>query len=487
MDEISTRKTTHSSMATRSARFLDTVSAPFGRLARHIPRALHQRDVARAERPLRSAVPFLIVSVCIGLFAVISAFYTPCYSLRVNDEPFAYVQNETVLDLVTKQVEGQVSAILGTDYTLELQTSISPVLAKNELVSSSSQLADDLFSAIPSIAMAYVLTVDDVPVGAAPDRATLDSALNTRLAQFSDPTVTARSFQNDIRITKKYVPAVDANQSPTQLIAHLTATAPQTISHIIAPGETLDSIALAYHMNYDQLLALNPNLNTTPWQIGQSLNVTKDVPCLSVATVEHISYTQVLEAPVYEQTSDSLYIGERQILQPGEAGEAVLQADVTLLNGEEQSRTILSNIVAREPTATIIAVGTKELPPAFVCPTAGRITSPFGYRYIFGSTSFHTGVDIANPYGTPISASQSGTVTFSGPQGSYGNLVILDHGNGFQTYYAHCSSILVAPGDPVVSGQVIAQTGTTGRSTGNHLHFEIRFNRVPIDPLQYIS
>ncbi|MPM65190.1 Murein hydrolase activator EnvC [bioreactor metagenome] len=117
---------------------------------------------------------------------------------------------------------------------------------------------------------------------------------------------------------------------------------------------------------------------------------------------------------------------------------------------------------------------------------SGNITSRFGYRYIFGSYSFHSGIDIANTYGTAIRAADGGTVTFSGWKGSYGKLVIVDHGNGKQTYYGHCSSMLVSVGDKVYQGQTIARVGSTGRSTGNHCHFEIKINGTSVNPTSYL-
>lgn len=118
-----------------------------------------------------------------------------------------------------------------------------------------------------------------------------------------------------------------------------------------------------------------------------------------------------------------------------------------------------------------------------VRPVSGVVTSRYGYRW--GST--HTGLDIGAPSGTAIKAAAGGTVTFSGWKGSYGKMIVISHGNGIQTYYAHCSSLLVSSGQTVSAGQVIAKVGSTGRSTGPHLHFEIRVNGSSINPQSYIG
>ena len=118
-----------------------------------------------------------------------------------------------------------------------------------------------------------------------------------------------------------------------------------------------------------------------------------------------------------------------------------------------------------------------------VRPVSGVLTSRYGYRW--GRT--HTGIDVGSPTGTSIKAAASGKVTFSGFKGSLGYLVVLNHGNGIQTYYGHCSKLLVSAGQKVSAGQVIAKVGSTGRSTGSHLHFEIRVNGSSINPLSYVG
>ncbi len=118
----------------------------------------------------------------------------------------------------------------------------------------------------------------------------------------------------------------------------------------------------------------------------------------------------------------------------------------------------------------------------------GRITSNFGIRRdpFTGKAAFHKGVDIAAPKGTPIKAYRSGLVTFSGWQRGYGNVVIMRHTDGTETRYAHASRRLVSKGDFVRGGSSIAQVGSTGRSTGNHVHFEVRRKGEAIDPMPYL-
>ena len=121
-------------------------------------------------------------------------------------------------------------------------------------------------------------------------------------------------------------------------------------------------------------------------------------------------------------------------------------------------------------------------------PCSGPITSPFGYRThpIFGTTIFHTGIDIGVDYGTPIHAADSGVVVYSGWISGYGNAVIIDHGGGVSTLYGHNQSLAVSEGQSVSKGSVIAYAGSTGNSTGPHCHFEVDVNGSPVNPMGYL-
>jgi murein DD-endopeptidase MepM/ murein hydrolase activator NlpD len=156
---------------------------------------------------------------------------------------------------------------------------------------------------------------------------------------------------------------------------------------------------------------------------------------------------------------------------------------------EAERRARMAAIQARRAAA--IAAGrtpeneTLGAPGQFIWPAQGPVVSPFGMRWhpILGGYRMHTGIDIGAPYGAPIVASADGVVLFVGWYGGYGNTVILDHGSGYSTLYAHCSAILVSQGQDVARGQAIARVGATGYATGPHLHFEIRVNGVPVNPM----
>ena len=192
----------------------------------------------------------------------------------------------------------------------------------------------------------------------------------------------------------------------------------------------------------------------------------------------------------YIETPD-LYVGNTKVKEQGEDGLALVNAKVTYVNGVELEREVLESTTLKEATTTYTYTGTTPRPATasngyFIWPVRGTITSNFGGRNLWGSYDFHLGIDIAVPYGTSIKAADGGTVIKAGWSGSYGNLVAIRHDNGYVTYYAHNSSILVSVGQKVYQGQVIAKAGSTGNSTGVHCHFEVQINGQATNPRNYL-
>ena len=129
-----------------------------------------------------------------------------------------------------------------------------------------------------------------------------------------------------------------------------------------------------------------------------------------------------------------------------------------------------------------------KLRKMFITPVHGWIGAHYGWRIhpFTKKRSFHKGIDLGAPYGAPIMAAASGVVTYAGWAGNYGKMIEIDHGNGFRTRYAHCSKIYVRIGQKVKQGQIIGRVGKTGRATTKHLHFEVRKNGKPINPLKVL-
>lgn len=151
---------------------------------------------------------------------------------------------------------------------------------------------------------------------------------------------------------------------------------------------------------------------------------------------------------------------------------------------ESMIRERQAELAARGKAAGVAGSLPSGGPGSFSWPVSGTITSPFGWRSnpFGGSPDFHQGLDIAAPTGTTITAAASGTVIMAQWYGGYGNYILIDHGGGYSTGYGHCSAIYVAVGQSVKRGQAIGAVGSTGASTGPHVHFEVRINGKPVDP-----
>lgn len=199
---------------------------------------------------------------------------------------------------------------------------------------------------------------------------------------------------------------------------------------------------------------------------------------------EQISYreeVEILLAQAEEKTSEIeiLYNEKSNLLSQTRTDKDALARLEKEFETEEAdiTRMLESYIYGSVPTSK------------FAWPVAGQLTSGFGYRIhlILGINRFHSGIDLAAPYGTLVGAADGGQVIQAGYSGGYGYSVTLYHGGGFATLYAHLSSIQVTIGQNIERGQVIGLVGSTGLSTGPHLHFEVRINGEPQDPLEYMS
>ena len=201
---------------------------------------------------------------------------------------------------------------------------------------------------------------------------------------------------------------------------------------------------------------------------------------LTVKTTEVVEEEQTVAYKVIEKKSNEMNLGETRTAQEGQAGLTRIRKKVIKENGIVVSEDVLETETVKESVPEIVISGTAGLVQPL---DEFTLTSGFGERW----GRQHSGIDMALPTGSPVYAAKDGTVTWSGYKDSYGNLVIIDHGDGMETYYAHCSRLDVEVGRQVAAGQQIAAVGSTGNSTGPHLHFEVRIGGVARDPADWLD
>lgn len=211
-------------------------------------------------------------------------------------------------------------------------------------------------------------------------------------------------------------------------------------------------------------------------------------PSITITTVKQVTYKEDVDYKTIYKDDSSVYVGTTKVTQEGKDGEKKVTAVNTYENGEVVESDVQSEEIIEDYTPKIVARGSKPLPPTtssgtFIMPASGTISA----LNKAGSHAGYKAVDIANPTGTPIYASDTGIVVRAGWYAGYGNCVDIDHGNGYLTRYGHNSSILVTVGQKVQQGEKIALMGSTGNSTGPHCHFEIQYNGVQQVILNYFD
>ena len=259
--------------------------------------------------------------------------------------------------------------------------------------------------------------------------------------------------------------AVEELDVPGDLLDGIGGSVSVAHEHVVQPGDTLSQIATRFGVSIDTLALTNRLTN------------------LDLIRVGHILLIPPADGIYYEVApGDTLWEISMRYRVP--------LSTITQKNGLSDSSFIRPGDMLFLPTWA--GAGTASTSTAVVAggrqrffwplPVAGRISSAFGPRW----GGFHHGVDIAVPSGTQVLAAASGTVVEAGWKGTYGLTVRLDHGSGYQTFYAHASRILVSKGDVVSARSPIALVGSTGRSTGPHLHVEFHVGGEPVDPMRYL-
>jgi murein DD-endopeptidase MepM/ murein hydrolase activator NlpD len=231
-------------------------------------------------------------------------------------------------------------------------------------------------------------------------------------------------------------------------------------------------------------------------ELDFSFNMGELNSAIQYITYSTEKYSQMLPYETVFIETDELYVGESRVESEGENGIAENVYEVAYADGKEISRKLVSSTVITEAVDRVEYVGTKEYPSvaptgSFIWPLQQKfvITSRFGINRegLDAWGEKHLGIDLAGvPRNTPIYAADGGTVVFAGTNGTYGKLVRIRHENGVETYYAHMNFISVKVGDQVYQGQQLGGVGATGKVTGAHLHFEVRFNGTVVNPEKYL-
>ena len=436
---------------------------------------------------------FLGGACSVAALALFCSAYTFGTTVAYDGEVIAAVSSESAAEGVRSSLERVTTRTLGETFTIDDSLiHYSSGLLKRQDVVDTATLEEDLSEEIGLVTSAYCLYVDGERIGATPYEGALEELLVQLKAASTNEGTISCEFAEEVEIKQEYVPTSEI-MNLGYLAETLYSTKTAEVTYEVKKGDTWSEIANSHGLTSKELLALNPGYNINKLQIGEVLTLSASVPYLTLTVVQQERYVEDVMYDIEYTDTNTLYKEDYRVTSPGSYGAADVVANVTYVNGEEIERTVLSSVTLQDPVTEQRLRGTKERPTwaptgTFRWPISGRITSYFGGRRSpggIGSTN-HKGIDIAAPKGTPVYAADGGTVTYAGWMGGYGYLVQIDHGNGYVTYYGHNSSLLASVGQKVHKGQQIARVGSTGNSTGNHCHFEVRYKGVSKNPLNYL-
>ena len=455
-----------------------------------------RRNLKLLPRMAMYILPLCALALYVTVFE--SVVHRPyALAVQVNGQTVGYVANEATFNLAREDVQERIN-YAGTDKT---EWTIEPTytISTAHQVMDENQMANAILrSASDEISEGTALYLDGELTAVCADGTSLQSYISGLLAPYED--------EENANVTVGFNRAVDLEQGIyfnesfqdlTDIENTLSGVQQAEKIYKVQAGDTLWAIAQKNDLTFKELCALNTNFKGAPLtetsniQEGDELIVTKEEAMLEVR-ITKIEVKQE-EIPYTTETTNSneLTKGTTKVTQEGENGlRNVTLQNVYDTNGTLLEQTVLSTEIIKEAVPKKVTVGTKKVTSSTKYITgSGRFIWPVpNYKYCSRwYSSGHKGVDICAAAGTPIYATASGTVAKAGYNKAgagtgYGYSVVVNHGGGYTSVYAHCLSLAVHAGQSVKQGQLIGYVGSTGRSSGNHCHFEIRLNGSYVPP-----
>nr|WP_263324007.1 M23 family metallopeptidase [Neobacillus sp. Marseille-Q6967] len=298
----------------------------------------------------------------------------------------------------------------------------------------------------------------------------------------------------DVRLSKevsingeKITP--DKIMTPEEAITFIMKGTLEEKKYVVQEGDVLGTIANNHGLKLVDFLSLNPGLTEdTVVKVGQEVNVTVPKPYLEVIVEKEVNQKEAIAFANEVVEDGSMPKGETRVKQEGQDGERSVNYLISEQNGVTLKKEVTSEQIIKEPVNHIVIKGTKVIPSrgtgSLAWPTVGGyVSSQMGMRW----GKQHKGIDIARPSNRTIKAADNGIIVSAGYDGGYGNKIVIDHQNGIRTVYAHLASISVSVGQTVSQGSAIGVMGSTGNSTGVHLHFEVYKNGSLQNPMSYLK
>lgn len=454
-----------------------------------------KQGVQKHKKFLPTLFSYAMPLVCFGIMVfVISAGLNENYAIEVslNGEQIGYVDNYNVIANADNVIKNKL-VTLEEDQQWNIEPEIKVVTTMGKSIVDERRLSDQILQASDeNIISATGLYVDGEFQGAVEDPEKIQQALDGLLEPYMDGNENKTvEFVQDVVLTDGIF-FTDTLVDVDKLVKKITGLVAGEIWYTVIQGDSPSLIASKNNLRLKELYNLNPDLEGGGLWVGDKILVSQAVQFLQVKEVVREVRNVEIDYKTEQKANNSMALGKTKTVQKGEKGLNKVTVDVTYIDGIAQSETVIETVVVKEPVTEIVEVG-RYLSNGVILENAG--TGAFGWptgggvrisRGFAGQYPAHNGVDIAGPYGTPIYAADSGVVTTAKyTRYGYGVYAVINHGNGYETLYGHCSSLVVSYGQQVVKGQLIGYMGSTGNSTGNHLHFEIKSGNIRYDPYRF--
>lgn len=425
----------------------------------------------------------LAVALIAGIYFMSTSF---AYGVYANDKLIAVVKDKNTVDRVFNDVKSQLKKEYGIDVAFKGDMGYKRLLSRK--VTDYNALKKNLLKSLDYKIKGVEIYVDGKSIGIVKNaqvaRDVFVDLLKPYAIKKSEGKISGYYIKEKVSFKTKYVDLSEIVSEDKVLDLLKNGVKEAVEVYTVKEGDSLWSIARNFDTYVDTIKKYNPGI-TENLKPGDTLKLGQEKKYITVVTTQTLKEEREIPHDVKVTYDSNAPYGSVAIKQNGENGKKIVEVVAVMENGVKVAEKIINETIIKNPVTKIIVKGTNRMVATgtFLYPSRGGISSRFGMRW----GRMHTGVDIAATYGSPVEASDGGKVVFAGWESGYGKLIKIDHGNGFVTYYGHLSSILVKVGQKVAKGDVIGKVGTTGRVTGPHLHFEVRKNGVPQNPLKYIN
>lgn len=347
----------------------------------------------------------------------------------------------------------------------------------------------------------YELNIANEPIAVLPSKEESDKVLKSYQELFAQPSknniISSVEF-NESPLSKQVEVQPEEITSSDKVLTLLKEGKQTKKEYVVQSNDSWWLIARKNDMKTKEVLAGNPGKSEdSTLQVGQKINLVSVTPYLTVISKGVYTGTETIPFDVVSKTDYDVASGQTVVKQQGSDGSKTVTYSYVQENGKNIEKKVIEETITAKPVNQIVAKGPTRAPVTVAYsasrgsgnvsglgwPLRAGINSYYGYRW----GNFHTGIDIAGDKGDPFVAAAGGKVTVSGWGGGFGNMILIDHGNGVVTRYGHATKLLVSPGEQVSKGQTIGLVGSTGNSTGPHLHFEVIVNGDTVNPLNYLQ